>query len=300
MSSLDPVRSITASVSRTIAENGEYLDTLAKALQGPLGSAVRKSGPLGQQLKDVLHGVWLGHSLHPALTDIPLGAWTGGVVFDLIGLDEAADASFALGSLAAVPTALAGTADWLEITDEQRRIGFVHGVLNAAALGLVVVSLGARARGKRGLGIGLSTIGASLAALSAWLGGELVYVLGTGISRNAFQPAATKFQVAADAAEVKEGVLVAGRIRVDEQDVALVLMRRGNHILALGGTCSHSGGPLAEGTLVDNDCVECPWHHSRFNLRDGRVEQGPASVAQPVFEARVRNGKVEVRQKKTA
>jgi nitrite reductase/ring-hydroxylating ferredoxin subunit/uncharacterized membrane protein len=273
---------------------------LAKALQGPLGSAVRESGPLGQTLKDFFHGVWLGHSLHPALTDIPLGAWTAGSVFDLIGLEDAADASLALGSLAAVPTALSGTADWLEITDEQRRIGFVHGLLNAAALGLVMVSLGARARGNRRLGIGLSTIGSSLAALSGWLGGELVFALGTGVSRNAFEPAATEFQVAADAAELKDGILAAGRIRIDDHDVPLVLLRRGNDILALGGTCSHSGGPLAEGKLVENDCVECPWHHSHFNLRDGRVQQGPATIPQPAFEARINNGKVEVRQQKTA
>jgi nitrite reductase/ring-hydroxylating ferredoxin subunit/uncharacterized membrane protein len=297
MTSLDPVRAITAPLSRTIAENGALLDSLAKGLQGPLGSAVRDSGPLGRKLKDFLHGVWLGHSLHPALTALPLGAWTAGATFDLIGLDDAADASFALGSLAAVPTALAGTADWLEITDEQRRIGFVHGLLNAAALGLVVVSLGARASGKRGLGVGLSTVGVALAGLSGWLGGELVYVLGTGVSRSAFVPAATTFQAVADATELHEGVLSAGRIQVDGQDVPLVLLRRGNEVLALGATCSHSGGPLAEGTLVDGDCVECPWHHSRFNLRDGRVQQGPATIAQPAFEARIQNGKVEVRQK---
>ncbi|HLZ31108.1 MAG TPA: DUF2231 domain-containing protein [Chloroflexota bacterium] len=295
----DPVRAITARLSSAIAENGESLDTAAKALQGPLASAVHETGPLGQQLKDFLHGVWLGHSLHPALTDIPLGAWTAGVVFDLIGFEEAADASLALGSLAAIPAALAGTADWLEITDEQRRIGFVHGMLNAAALGLVVVSLGARARGRRGLGILLSTLGSSLAAVSGWLGGELVYVLGTGVSRNAFEPPASEFQVVADAAEFRDGVLSPGRIRLDNQDVPLVLLRRGDLILAVGGTCSHSGGPLAEGKLVADDCVECPWHHSRFNLHDGRVQQGPATVPQRAFEARIRDGKIEVRQKQT-
>jgi nitrite reductase/ring-hydroxylating ferredoxin subunit/uncharacterized membrane protein len=300
MTSLDPVRAITAPLSSAIAENGELLDRLAKGLQGPLGKAVRDNGPLGQRLKDFCHGVWLGHPLHPALTALPLGAWTAGSAFDLIGLEDAADASFALGSLAAVPTAMAGTADWLEITDEQRRIGFVHGLLNAGALGLVVLSLGARARGNRGLGIGLSTVGSSLALLSGWLGGELVYVLGAAVSRNAFAPAAGEFQVAADAAAVKDGVLSAGRIRVGEQDVPLVLLRRGNEILALGGTCSHSGGPLAEGKLVDNDCVECPWHRSRFNLRNGRVQLGPATIPQPAFEARIQNGKVEVRQLPTA
>jgi nitrite reductase/ring-hydroxylating ferredoxin subunit/uncharacterized membrane protein len=294
----DPVRAITTPLSRTIADNGQQLDTWAKAVQSPLGAALRESGPLGQKLTNFLHGVWLGHSLHPVLTDVPLGAWTAGVVFDLIGLDEAAEASFGLGSLAALPAAMAGTADWLEITDEQRRIGFVHGMLNAAGLGLIVGSLGARASGRRGLGVGLSTLGYSLAALSGWLGGELVYVRGTGVSRNAFEPPVTEFRVAADASALPEGVLSRASIRVGEQDVPLVLLRRGDDVLALGGTCSHAGGPLAEGTLVD-DCVECPWHHSQFSLRDGSVRQGPATVPQPAFEARIQNGKVEVRQKIT-
>jgi hypothetical protein len=106
MMPLNPVRAVTAPLSKTIASQGQLLDTLAKAVQGPLSSALAASGPLGQTIKDFLHGVWLGHALHPALTDVPLGAWTAGAMFDLIGLDDAADASFALGSLAAVPTAL--------------------------------------------------------------------------------------------------------------------------------------------------------------------------------------------------
>jgi hypothetical protein len=109
MMPLDPVRAVTRPLSKTIASQGELLDTLAKAVQGPLSSAVRATGPVGQTVKDFLHGVWLGHALHPALTDVPIGAWTAGVLFDLIGFDDAADASFALGSLAAVPTALSGT-----------------------------------------------------------------------------------------------------------------------------------------------------------------------------------------------
>jgi nitrite reductase/ring-hydroxylating ferredoxin subunit/uncharacterized membrane protein len=292
----DPVRAITAPLSSAIADNGPQLDTWAKALQGPLGSVMRDRIPFGRQLKNVLHGVWLGHPLHPMLTDVPIGAWTSAAVFDLAGLDEAADACLALGSLAAVPTAMSGTTDWLEITDEQRRIGFVHGLLNATALGLIVCSLGARASSRRGLGVGLSTLGYGLAALSGWLGGELVYMLGTGVSHTAFEPPATEFQVAADLAALPEGALAPGQIRVGGQDVPLVLLRRGETVMALAATCSHAGGPLAEGQLVHGDCVECPWHHSRFSMHDGRVHQGPASVPQPSFETRIVNGKVEVRQ----
>jgi len=294
--SLDPVRTITGSISRSIASQGQLLDTWAKAVQSPVASAVHATGPLGQTAKDFLHGVWLGHSLHPALTDVPIGAWTAGVLFDLVGLEEGADAAFALGSLAAVPTALAGTVDWLEIADEPRRIGFVHAVLNAAGLSLIVLSLAARARGRRRLGALLSTTGYSLSALSGWLGGELVYALGTGVSRNAFEPAAAEFAVAADAASLQEGVLGSGRIKVDGQEIPLVLLKRGHDVLALSAICSHAGGPLPEGKLLDNDCVECPWHHSQFSLRDGTVRHGPATVPQPAFEARIREGKVEVRR----
>lgn len=148
---MDPVRTITTSISRSIDSQGQLLDTWAKAVQSPLASAAHAAGPLGQTIRDFLHGVWLGHPLHPALTDVPIGAWTAGVLFDLVGLEEGADALFAMGSLGAIPTALAGTADWLEITDKPRRIGFVHAVLNVAGLSLIVLSLGARARGRRGL-----------------------------------------------------------------------------------------------------------------------------------------------------
>ena len=289
---VSPIRAVNS----LVASNSEVLDAWAKAIQGPLGSAVHGGGPVVLALKDLLHGVWLGHPLHPALTDVPLGAWTAGVMFDLLGVEDAADASFAVGSLAAVPTVLAGTADWLEITDAPRRVGFVHAVLNVAALGLVLLSLRARASGSRGQGIGLSLLGYSLAALSGWLGGELVYVLGSGVSRTAFEPASSDFVPATDVASLQEGVLARGRIEVDGQTVTLALLKRGSEVLAISGTCSHAGGPLPEGKLVDNDCVECPWHHSRFSLRDGRVRRGPATVPQPAYETRVRDGKVEVRR----
>ncbi len=68
--------------------------------------------------------------------------------------------------------------------------------------------------------------------------------------------------------------------------------------MALSGVCSHWGGPLAEGRLLEDDCVECPWHGSRFRMQDGAVQQGPAAFDQPVFETRIRNGNVEVRHAK--
>jgi nitrite reductase/ring-hydroxylating ferredoxin subunit/uncharacterized membrane protein len=290
-----PVREIGRALDTAISSQAELLDGWAKGVQSRLASAVRQTGPTGQLIKDLLHGVWLGHPLHPALTDIPIGAWTTGLLFDLVGLDQGADAAYALGVLGAVPTAMSGTADWLEITDEPRRVGFVHAILNIGAVGLIVASLRARATGRRALGIGLSVSGFTLASLSAWLGGELVYRQGTSINRTAFDPPVPEFQVALPAAELKDGVLTGGSVHVDGREVALVFLKRGAEVLALNGVCSHAGGPLAEGKLVDGNCVECPWHRSRFSMVDGSVHQGPASMDQPVFETRIRNGNVEVR-----
>jgi nitrite reductase/ring-hydroxylating ferredoxin subunit len=293
--SSSPVRAIGHGLDAAIASQAQLLDSLAKAVQSPLASAVRQTGPVGQLIKDLLHGVWLGHPLHPALTDIPIGAWTTGLLFDLVGLDDSADAAYVLGVLGAVPTAMSGTADWLEITDEPRRVGFVHAILNIGAVGLIVASLRARRTGRRALGIGLSVSGFTLSAVSAWLGGELVYRQGTSISRNAFDPPVPEFQVAASADSLKDGVLTGGSVRVDGREVHVVLLKRGTEVFALNGVCSHAGGPLAEGKLVDANCVECPWHHSHFSMTDGSVHQGPASIEQPVFETRIRDGNVEVR-----
>jgi nitrite reductase/ring-hydroxylating ferredoxin subunit len=173
----------------------------------------------------------------------------------------------------------------------------VHATTNSAALGCFVASLFARGSGKRGLGIGLSTTGLALATVGAYLGGELVYREGTNVDRNAWNPPAEGWHVAASAADLTDGQLARGEIDVDGQKLPLVLLKRGRKILALGATCSHMGGPLAEGKLVGETCVECPWHGSTFDLQDGRVVHGPAAYVQPVYEARQRNGNVEVRPK---
>ena len=83
--------------------------------------------------------------------------------------------------------------------------------------------------------------------------------------------------------------------RVEVGGVRVVLVRRGVHVRALGDLCSHLGGPLSEGA-VQGEAITCPWHGSTFALEDGRVLAGPATMPQPRFEARVRNGYVEVRR----
>jgi len=83
--------------------------------------------------------------------------------------------------------------------------------------------------------------------------------------------------------------------RMTASGVPVVLLRRGLQLYAISATCPHAGGPLDEGTL-DGDIVECPWHGSRFCMRDGRVLTGPATVHAPRYDVRVRNGQIEVRR----
>ncbi len=292
----ETIRGAMRLVDDTISSQAGLLDRWSDQLQEWIRNAVSDGGPAARSLKNFLNGVWLGHPMHPALTDVPIGAWMITLIMDLFGQEEVADASLAVGVLTAVPTAAAGAADWSDTGSDSRRVGLVHALLNSTALVLYIWSWLARRNGSRPLGVGLSTAGTTIATLSAWLGGELVYRQGTGVSRNAWDPFVIGWQVAAKSADLQEGKLGAGEVTVEGQKLPLVLLKRGAEVLALSGVCSHWGGPLAEGKLVEGDCVECPWHGSRFSMLDGSVHQGPASVPAHVFEARIREGNIEVRR----
>ncbi len=287
---------ITRVVGSLTSEQKETLDHYADQLQHLLDTLVSRGGAPAQRLKDCLNGTWLGHPLHPALTDIPLGAWLSAAVLDVVGAQHAADAAYTVGVLGVAPTALSGVADWDNLEGEPRRTGLVHAVLNSMATLLIVSSLVARRRRHRGLGLLLSTAGLSCTGLAAWLGGRLVYTLGTGVARTAFEPPVEDFTPVAAASAVEEGRLVPATVDVDGTTVPLVLFKRGDSISAIGATCTHAGANLAEGQLVDGECVACPAHGSRFGLADGRVRRGPASIPASVFEVRVRDGQIEVRR----
>lgn len=152
-------------LTKQLAELAEPVDAAAEPIQEAI-QAVPKP------VRDVLDGVWLGNPLHPALTDIPLGAWTAALALDLAG-SEAADNALAVGILGAVPTALTGLNDWSHLKDDARRIGTVHALVNSMALALNVASFVARRDGHRGLGRVLSGVAYAGAAFSAHLGGPL-------------------------------------------------------------------------------------------------------------------------------
>jgi nitrite reductase/ring-hydroxylating ferredoxin subunit/uncharacterized membrane protein len=294
---IDAVRDVTHVMESLSPDQNEMLDRWSDQLQRLVSVGVEQGGPAARRMKNWLNGVWLGHPLHPALTDVALGAWSTGFLMDVVGARGPADAAMTVGVLSAVPTALAGAADWSDTSGESRRAGLVHALLNSVGLALMVGSLFARRTERRALGVGLSTAGLFLSGISAWLGGHLVFALGTNVSRAAFEPTIDEFQVVARADALEPGKLFGAEANVDGATVPLVLLKRGRAITAISATCTHWGGPLAEGKLVADDCVECPWHGSQFSVADGSVQQGPATVPAHVFEARINKGNVEVRRR---
>jgi hypothetical protein len=130
-----------------------WLDAIGKPLGQAVHNAFRSAGPAGQTVKNALHGVWLGHPLHPVLTDVPIGAWTTALALDAREVatgDEAygrgADFALALGLVAAVGAAVTGLNDWSETGGRSRRLSLVHGLLNLSATALVATSVPASSR----------------------------------------------------------------------------------------------------------------------------------------------------------
>lgn len=245
-------------------------------------------------VKDALSGTWLGHPVHPLLTDTAIGAWTASWVLDMIGGERGADASRTLtgvGVLVAVPTVITGASDWADLTGEQKRLGTLHAAGNLAVTGLYAASWLARRRGHRGLGILLGFAGGGLATGTAYIGGHLVYGRGVGVDETAFDRLPRAWTKVLDEDDLGEGAPT----RVEADGVPILLVRRHDRIFAIHDRCSHRGGPLHEGEL-DDDTITCPWHGSCFALDDGRILRGPAVSPQPALQTRVHEGAIEVRR----
>lgn len=269
-----------------------------------VGDAVKKvysdRGDAGLRVKSILNGVWMGHPLHPALTDVPLGAWTAAVALDAAAaatgradFEPGARAAIGVGLAGAVAAAVAGITDWSDTDGRSRRVGFVHGALNLTATTLFAASFARRRAGRDGRGRVCALLGYTIALGAAYLGGDLVYGRQIGVDHAAGQEIGDEFAPVLASAELGDGemkkVMVGG--------TAVLLARNGGRLCAMADTCSHLGGPLSEGELKDGSVV-CPWHGSRFALDDGRVLNGPATHAQPCFEARVTRGQIELRMPK--
>jgi nitrite reductase/ring-hydroxylating ferredoxin subunit/uncharacterized membrane protein len=243
-------------------------------------------------LKDFANGTWLGHPLHSAITDIPIGTLLLAVVFDLLDQRVAADVSLVATALFMLAAAAAGAADYVDTDGTARTRASLHSTLMVVGLVLVLASLGARATGPidRVVPIALSLVAFLVVIAGAFVGGEVVYALGNMVNRHAFRGAGAKW-IALDVG----GLTNIGELPPETPTKAragindLVLVRIGTTVHALHETCAHAGGPLAQGTVVDG-CIQCPWHGSRFHLDDGRVARGPALYDQPAYEIRAAEG----------
>ena len=270
---------------------------LDERLQKALDKALYAGGrPVAQKVRNFLNGTWLGEPLHVVLKDVPTGAWTVAMVFDVLdlALDRpefavAADASVTIGIAGAAGVTLAGVTDWSDVDPPARRLGLVHGLLNLGGTALFVTSLLLRRKKSRTKGRILGALGYAVMAYASHLGGKMVYKHRVGVDRTSGQVFPDNF-----VAVLPESTLADGKpARAMYQGLPILIVRRGPSLFALADTCSHSGGPLSEGKLV-GDSIVCPYHSSRFALENGRVLDGPAVHPQPCLEARVRDGQIEI------
>jgi nitrite reductase/ring-hydroxylating ferredoxin subunit/uncharacterized membrane protein len=276
-----------------------WLEPVADFLQKVVQGSYKLLGEPGHALKTFFHGTWLGHPLHPVLTDIPIGAWTIAVLFDLIYLigrshswAAAADLTIFVGLLGALGAAVTGYTDWGATFGRERRVGIAHGLLNTIVILLYLISFILRiAGGSRGLAILLAYVGYLLVLTAAFLGGDLAFSFGTGVNHHAWQEVPTKFTKVLLEGQLTDGILVKGMAG----DTPILLYKRGDNVCAISETCSHAGGPLSEGELEGN-IVQCPWHGSRFDVCTGEVKGGPATISQVRYETRRQNGQIEVRR----
>lgn len=244
-------------------------------------------------VRNLLSGTYLGHPLHPMLTDVPIGAWGMAALLDAVGgraVEPTADLLVKVGAVAALPTAAAGLNDWSDTDGPAKRVGLVHGTANTLALSLYMGSLVARGRGNRrgGKVLGLSGFGVLL--VGGYLGGHLSYRKGVNVNRTAWEEGPREWTPVLADSELDDDE----HRRVHADGEPLLLYRRAGQVHALAATCSHMGGPLDEGTIAHGS-VTCPWHGSIFRLSDGSVVRGPASAPQPCYEAKVQAGRIDVR-----
>ena len=268
-------------------ENADTLDAPASVLAGTLRKIIRPGA-----VEDTLSGTPIGHPLHPLLVAVPIGAWSSSLLLDAVGDDDGARRLVGLGLLSALPTAASGASDWLSTEGAERRVGLAHALINYGAIGLYAASWFVRRSGRRGTGIGLSLAGASLLGAGGYLGGHLAYAQGVGVDTTAFQHYPNDWT---DALAVDD---LPGEDALTSAEVAgvpvLVTVRAGRPVV-MADRCTHRGGPLSEGEVVDG-CVVCPWHDSAFSLDDGTVRSGPATRPQPLLENRVHEGRLQVRR----
>jgi nitrite reductase/ring-hydroxylating ferredoxin subunit/uncharacterized membrane protein len=274
-------------------ERASVLDSPAQLTKKAVDTALPSPA-----VRDALHGVWLGHALHPALILLPLGSWMSASLLDLLpGRRDAARTLVAVGLASAVPAAAAGWTDWSDLHPQQQRTGLVHASANVVTVGLQLASWRARRRGRQARGAALSLAALTVGSAGAYLGGHLAYRQGAAVNHAEEAPYVLPgdWTRLCGLDELTDGEPT----RRTLGGVPVFALRRGSRVDVLYDHCSHLAGPLSEGELSgsgDGLCVTCPWHGSMFRLRDGQVQRGPTTYPQPVLQVRVDpDGSVQAR-----
>jgi len=256
---------------------------------------------LPQSVKNLLHGTWLGHPVHPVLVHVPVGTWVSAGLLDLFPpFRPAATLLIGTGVAAAVPASLSGAADWSEQDAGVRRLGALHAAANTAAVALYAGSLAARKRGNSGLGLVLAYAGLGVATGSAAVGGHMSYALSSGASHAAAgaRALAVDWMDLGPLDDLPEGRPALRTGKGNSGPVPLAVVRRGVRVDVFVGACSHLSGPLHEGTVEDvrgHACLVCPWHGSAFDLDSGTSRRGPGANGQEKLEVRMEAGRVMAR-----
>ena len=275
---------------RTLASL-DALDPPAKAI-GKKVRQILKPGPV----KDLLSGSWLGHALHPLLTDVTVGSFTSALMLDWVGGREGRQAArrlIGIGLLSTPATVATGYSDWADSevgNDGVRRIGMVHAAANATGATLFAASWAQRRNGASGRLLALA--GGGILTAGAYLGGHMSFAEGIGVDQTAFEHPPEDWAPVLGSGEPQEGDTRC----VMADGTAVMVARSGGELYALSDHCSHRGGPLHEGELGDGT-ITCPWHSSVFDLRDGALVHGPAAYPQPAWDVRVRDDRIEVRRR---
>ncbi len=274
-------------------ERAEALDKPAASIRTVVQRLLEKN----RSVADALHGVWLGHPLHPALAAVTAGSFISATLLDTVGRPVGggrAPSSFliAAGLALTPPTVAAGWADWSQSHEDQQRVGLVHAAANGAGVALYAAALVQRLRG-RSRGRLLSIAAGGVAGVGALLGGHMGYRQATGANHaeEIAHIAPEQWQSLGPIADVPVGTPVkrlAG-------DVPVFVLRYADGtgpagVSVLSNRCPHLSAPLHEGRLVDaagEAHIVCPWHKSEFRVSDGCVVHGPATAPVPRFESRV-------------
>lgn len=291
----------------SLVKSAGWLDSVGNVFGAIVGGWYKVPG--ARALKNLLHGTWpLHHPFHPAITDWTIGGYTAMVAVDALylitgerGLLHAADYLLVGSFLTSLISIVSGLTDWNETYGDERRTGMLHGLLMVVATLGFIGSLALRTQGSlevRSIAIGLSAAAWLLMLVSSFLGGELVFGFGTQVNRQAWSEIAEGWQsLDLQAADLTDRAPVVVKT---SEGLDLFVASVDRKVFVIGNTCTHAGGPLSEGKWVGAErCeIECPWHASRFSLKNGAVRGGPATFAEPSWETRVSSsGAVEIRSR---